>query len=249
MSKIQILSDLHLEFELQEFDFTSCEVLVLAGDIHVGTKGVEWIMSKVNDIPVIYVLGNHEYYNNCYPDLVNECKEIAKGSNIHVLENESITIEEVTFHCATLWTDFQLYGKTEASKLECELRMNDYRLIRIDQEGSILTADYSQRLQQETISWLKKSLSQSTTEKNIVITHHAPSIRSVASRYKESILTTGFASNLEDIIIKYQPDLWIHGHVHDVADYSIGKTRVLCNPRGYPHEKSNGFNSQFFVDI
>jgi len=31
--------------------------------------------------------------------------------------------------------------------------------------------------------------------------------------------------------------LWLHGHTHSPRDYVIGTTRVVCNPRGYPHEK------------
>lgn len=148
--KIQIMSDLHLEFSSQKFDISNCDVLILAGDIHVGTKGVEWINNKVKNIPVIYVLGNHEYYNNSYPSLLHDCKDKANGSNIHVLDNESLTLEDITFHCATLWTDFDLFGKPESSKIECEFKMNDYHLISLEPDDSILTADYTQRLHKES---------------------------------------------------------------------------------------------------
>ncbi len=43
----------------QEYDFSNCDILVLAGDIHTGTKGVEWIKERVRNIPVLYVMGNH----------------------------------------------------------------------------------------------------------------------------------------------------------------------------------------------
>lgn len=32
------------------------------------------------------------------------------------------------------------------------------------------------------------------------------------------------------------PALWVHGHIHRSLDYRVGGTRVVCNPRGYPHE-------------
>ena len=44
---------------------------------------------------------------------------------------------------------------------------------------------------------------------------------------------------MEPLIIEMQPRLWVHGHTHEIFDYYIGTTRVLCNPRGYPHEREN----------
>jgi len=58
--KIQVMSDLHLEFGAFEIPRTDADVIVLAGDIHVGIKAIDWIKNQTK--PVIYVLGNHEYY-------------------------------------------------------------------------------------------------------------------------------------------------------------------------------------------
>ncbi len=247
--RIQILSDLHLEFEYQDYNFTECDVLILAGDIHTGTSGVEWIKDKVKDLPVIYILGNHEYYNYTYPKLLLSCKKLVEGTNIHVLENESTTIEDVTFHCATLWTDFNLYKNPKIAQFECEQKMNDYRLIHLDDNFSRLRADNTLKYHINSREWLCKSLSNSTSKQNVIVTHHAPSILSVAPKFKDSLLTTGFASNLEDLIEAYQPDLWLHGHVHDAVDYYINKTRVVCNPEGYPHEIDNGFVLDKIIEI
>ncbi|QEN03351.1 phosphoesterase [Thiospirochaeta perfilievii] len=247
--KIQILSDLHLEFDYREYEFSNCDLLILAGDIYSGTKGVEWIKNKVTNIPVIYVMGNHEYYNNYFPSLLDKCKEIAKESNIHVLENESITINNITFHCATLWTDFELFNNSSIAQFECERCMNDYHCIRLDTNSSKLRADITRQIHHQTKKWLNKSLTESKTDKNIVITHHAPTIHSIATRFKDSLLSTGFASNLEDLIINKEPNLWVHGHVHDAIDCYVGKTRILCNPCGYPHENSNGYIDDLIIEI
>ncbi|QEN03358.1 phosphoesterase [Thiospirochaeta perfilievii] len=247
--KIQILSDLHLEFDYRDYNFTKCDLLILAGDIHTGTKGLEWIQQQVSDIPVIYVMGNHEYYGYCYPSLLNKCRGIAKGSNIHLLENDSITIQNITFHGATLWTDFNLFGNPEIAQFECDRNMNDSRLIRLDENYAKFKAAITKEIHIQSIKWLAKSLNNSKTDKNIIVTHHAPTFKSIAPRYKESPITPGFTSNLENIIHNYNPDLWVHGHVHDVVDCVVGKTRVLCNPNGYPHEIDNGFKEQLIIDI
>jgi predicted phosphodiesterase len=104
--KLQIISDLHQEFGITDFNFSKADVIVLAGDVSVGTKGIDWIIKNAMGKPVIYVLGNHEYYKGSYPKTLNKIKEATKGSNIHVLENESIEIDGIIFHGATLCKNF-----------------------------------------------------------------------------------------------------------------------------------------------
>ncbi|GAB1537707.1 hypothetical protein NUACC21_03600 [Scytonema sp. NUACC21] len=70
--KIQILSDLHLEFQPFHIPHTDADVFVLAGDINLGKKGVAWAVENIPSKPVIYVLGNHEYYGAAYPKLVTD---------------------------------------------------------------------------------------------------------------------------------------------------------------------------------
>ncbi len=247
--RAQIISDIHLEFGNREFDFSGCDLLILAGDIHLGTKGLEWILGKVKNIPVLYILGNHEYYRNTYPGLIHQLKEKASGSNIHILENESVVIEGVSFHCMTLWTDFGLFGNPQLAGFECQQKMNDYYLIRRDPSYSKLRSIDTHTIHNESKKWLEKSLAESNTKTNVVVSHHAPSIRSIALRYKDDLLSAAFASNMEDLILRYQPNLWVHGHVHDAFDYMIGNTRVVCNPLGYPHENPENYKENLIIEI
>lgn len=129
--RTRIISDLHLEFGISNFSFNDIDLVILAGDVHIGTKGIEWILDNIKEIPVIYILGNHEYYKNTYPTILNKIKELANLTNIHVLENESVEIQGVTFHGTTLWTNFELFGNPENSGYTCQQKMNDYKLIRI----------------------------------------------------------------------------------------------------------------------
>lgn len=62
--KIQVLSDLHTEFGDLFVPETNADVVVFAGDIGVGIDGLKWIESQEIDKPIIYVLGNHEFYNH-----------------------------------------------------------------------------------------------------------------------------------------------------------------------------------------
>jgi Icc-related predicted phosphoesterase len=73
----------------------------------------------------------------------------------------------------------------------------------------------------------------------IVVTHHAPSMKSISKEFADNKLNHAFASDLADSIITYRPKLWIHGHTHHLNDYMIGKTRIISNPRGYPNENTD----------
>ena len=246
--RVQIISDTHLEFGNRDFDFSNADLLILAGDIHTGEKGLAWISERVQHIPVLYVLGNHEYYKHAYPKLIHKLKESAQGTNIHVLENDAITIGNITFHGATLWTDFELFGDPRIAGFECQQRMNDYSLIRRDPSYSKLRSIDTHLMHKESLNWLEESLLESTTKANVVITHHAPSIKSIPPQYQNNLVSAGFASNLEAFILKTKPNLWIHGHLHDAFDYFIGETRVICNPKGYPGEVV-GFRDGLVVEV
>jgi len=65
--RIKIISDLHQEFGLSDLDFSNADLVILAGDTNLGTKGIEWVKKNIPAKPVIYVLGNHEYYKGSYP--------------------------------------------------------------------------------------------------------------------------------------------------------------------------------------
>ncbi|MEH0153374.1 metallophosphoesterase [Limibacter armeniacum] len=247
--KLKIISDLHQEFGFNDLSFDNADIAILAGDIHVGIKGIEWIINKITDIPVIYVLGNHEYYKGAYPKTLNKIKALSEGTNVHVLENESVEIGNTTFHGATLWTDFSLYGNPRQYGIICQSKMNDYHKIRRDPSYSKLRTIDTFRIHNQSVLWLENSLSNTTTKSNIVVTHHAPSIKSLPDIFKDNPLSAAYASNLEGLINTYQPDYWIHGHIHTPTRYHIGHTEVICNPHGYIDEKYNGYDSNLILEI
>jgi Icc-related predicted phosphoesterase len=127
--------------------------------------------------------------------------------------------------------------------------MNDYKLIRRDPSYSKMRSIDTHIMHKESLKWLEKSLNESTTKTNVVITHHAPSIKSIPEKYQNELISAGFASNLEAFILKTKPNLWIHGHVHDAFDYYLGETRVICNPKGYPGEGVEGFRDGLVVEV
>jgi Icc-related predicted phosphoesterase len=247
--KIQILSDIHLEFGVREIPTGDVDVIVFAGDIHLGEAGLKWMAEHVNNVPVIYVLGNHEYYRHTYPGLLNKLKTLTRKTNITLLENESKRMNGITFHGATLWSDFELFGNAELAEWESQQSMNDYKLIRKDPSYSRLRPADTLAQHKASMQWLEKSLKESKTKKNVVVTHHAPSRKSVPELFQKHMVSAAFASNLDDFILDTNPDVWMHGHIHCSADYMIGQTRVICNPLGYPEEKNTGYIDRLVVEI
>jgi len=69
----------------------------------------------------------------------------------------------------------------------------------------------------------------------VVMTHHLPSFQGIDPRFKGDYLNFAYASEMEDFIYMNPHILfWIHGHTHYDTDYMIGHTRILSKQRGYP---------------
>jgi Icc-related predicted phosphoesterase len=264
--KLQILSDLHLEFGPQALPNAGADIVVLAGDIGRGVRGVEWAAEAFTDQTVIYVAGNHEFYKQRWERLVDQCKEAAVGTNVRVLEDDSTVVTGIRIIGATLWTDFILFGdetRSEAMR-EAKARMNDYKHVTAVQAQlasgykesravSSLRPAHTALRHAKSRDFIETALSEPFDGPTVVVTHHLPHMNSVPARYAEHIGSAAYASNLQDLIERFQPDLWIHGHSHNSADYKVGNTRVMSNPRGYPQPhgvpENPVFNPTLVVEI
>jgi predicted phosphodiesterase len=236
--RIQKLSDIHFEFEDFPFNHCDADVVVLACDIHVGEKGVRWILDRIRYTPVIYVLGNHEYFREIYPKLIRKLEQQTKGSNISMLENGSVQIEDVTFYGCTLWTDFKLFGNPRIDGYACQQNMTDYKRIRREPNYSKIRSIDVSIIKKQSITWLLEEYKNQRNVKNVVVTHHAPSIRSLPEKQRKEQIGAAYASHLDLLVEELSSNLWIHGHIHRNSDYYIGQRRVICNPKGYPDEKT-----------
>ena len=239
--RIHILSDTHLEFAEYEDHTVECDVIVLAGDIHLGIQGIEWARQRWADKEIVYVPGNHEYYRSQFDQMNEQLVEAGKLYGVHVLNRGEVTIGGVRFLGATLWTDFELFGEGEKpwAMRECSSYLADFRAIRYGEGG--FTPEDSIHLHRQDVAWLESKLrggepfdgtsAAGVRGKTVVVTHHLPSMQSVAARYAKELTSAGFASDLSRLL--GLSELWIHGHTHDSFDYVEAETRVICNPRGY----------------
>ena len=246
--KVHILSDLHLEFEDFAPPATDADVVVLAGDIGGGTDGIEWAAGQFPDRPVVYVPGNHEYYDH---DIGFTGELVAAAPDyVHVLSDGAVELGGVRFLGCTLWTDFRLYGEADAGSARQRARraITDFNCIRVG--GRRLTPEDTVEFHEQSKAWLTGELGKAFDGPTVVVTHFLPAMPSVAERYANNPLNPAFASRLEPVIERYRPELWIHGHTHAPCDYEIFGTRVVCNPRGYPREfDKTGFRPGLLVEL
>jgi Icc-related predicted phosphoesterase len=232
------MSDLHLEkARLEPFQVRG-DVLVLAGDIDTRPAGLaEFLKTLPSQVPVITILGNHEFDRRVFAEVLPMYRAaVAPFPNVRLLENESIEIGGVSFLGCTLWSDM-----ARGAEIPAITKLLAYFEIREISAPGLM--EYHQR----SIDWLRASYPRD--RKAIVVTHMAPSLRSVRPRYAASPINGFFASDLEPLIGELAPPLWIHGHMHDAMDYTIGGTRVICNPRGYPEENPVWTPEGVLIDV
>lgn len=249
--KIRIYSDLHLEFGRWDPMFDKAgdeELVVLAGDIDVGVAGINWAAQRFPHVPVVYVLGNHEYYDFDFRELVESCKGMAAGTNVHVLEREHLDVGGIRVLGTTLWTDYEAFGKEYADRAMqwAQTKMADFDVI--EDSGRRLLPQTTRAACIESAEWLDQQIA--TADRPVlVVTHHAPTMATVSSFYQGSISNPSFHSRL-DRLLRRPVRMWVHGHTHQQGDQLVNGVRVVSNQWGYPNDAVAGFRQDglFIID-
>jgi Icc-related predicted phosphoesterase len=245
--RLYIISDLHLEFAPFEPPAVDCDVVVLAGDTDLKLRGLRWALDKFPNRPVLYVFGNHEFYGEKWPRLIEKGRALVAGTNVQILENETCEIAGWRFFGATLWSDFQVTGDMAQASHAASAVMTDYKKIRHWPSLRKFTPLLARQAHADSLLALRRFMESGDPSRSVVITHHAPSARSLPEKLRTDPVSGSYASNLESLIGKTGPRLWIHGHIHQPSSYLLGNTQVIANPRGYPGEL--GFNKAFVLDL
>src|SRR5262245_29316818 len=156
--RLHILSDLHLEFAMFSANRPDADVIVLAGDISIGEDGLRWIEQNLQNVPVIYVLGNHEFYGHALPALTDNLKQHCAGTNVRLLERDTFEFRDVVFIGATLWTDFRLDGDPVRAGTVAAIDMADFRQIRFGRSHRRFRPSDAHALHGESLRWLDETL-------------------------------------------------------------------------------------------
>lgn len=249
--QIHILSDLHTEFQSFWPTTGRGDVVVLAGDIGIKLAGLQLANKLAAHRPVIYVIGNHEYYGSAIPHLISKLRAKAEGTGVYVLEKDACIIQGVRFLGCTLWTDFSLFGLQYHQQVmrHAEEGMEDYHRIRVSPSFRRLRPFDTVAWFHESVVWLRQQFSEPFDGPTVVVSHHSPSKRSIAPAYVSDPLAPAFASDLDAQIKAFSPVLWIHGHTHHCVDYDLNGTRIVSNQRGYPDELVPEFREDLVIDV
>lgn len=231
-----IFSDLHHDhgrFNLEPP--ANADVAIAAGDI----QNDDFLVALARQLPVVFVAGNHEFYGHAYAERLAALRALP---GVTVLDNDTVTIDDVRIHGATLWTD---YGYNPLAAETARRSMNDHRYIKWTKEPyQRFLPSHATKMHEAS----RRYLAENVEPGDVVVTHHAPSERSIAPKYAGQLLNHAYFSALDAEIEAWKPALWVHGHVHTSFDYQIGETRVLCNPHSYPSENPD-FNPALVVAV
>lgn len=205
--KIWLASDLHLEFGMP-FKATppsDADVFVCAGDVL--TKGIvpsiEWLGRRIAPkIPVVFCAGNHEFYGSSVIESIRDAREAAASyRNVHFLENDYLEIDGVRFIGATLWTDFRLRGGDPGLAMAAAQNgMNDFRKIKYSKVPyQKFKPIHAYREHHKSRAFIKSALRESAARKTVIMTHHAPSPKSIPPELRDDVYSPCYASEMEDL--------------------------------------------------
>lgn len=258
--RLLILSDLHLDSWRDhapriDTSVSKPDIVVLAGDIHTKARGPAWAAETFAKIPVLYVAGNHEFYGGAIDEVGDSIRqECAYYENVHYLDCDQYTFADVRFLGATLWTDFALCSSDHmlSMMLNAHTVMHDYRSIKVAAAGyRKLHPEDTAQLHAAHKGWLERKLAEPFAGSTVVVSHMAPSIRSIDAKDVKKLISAAYASNLDSVVAN--ADIWIHGHLHKSLDYKLGRCRVVANPRGYRseggHPENKQFDPEFIVEL
>lgn len=237
MTKIKIVSDVHVEFDrdhgrqfLRELPNENTDILVVAGDLGVRGLITDSLRILCDRFPeVIFVMGNHSSYHSSIEYKIKEMEDLDNEiGNLHFLENRKVEILGETFVGCTLWFKDDPNRPLDG--------WSDFRFI--DGAPSSIFEQNKKNV---------KFLEENVDENSCIITHHLPSYRCVDPEWQGSPFNCYFVCDMEKLIYDKKPKLWIHAHSHSFQDITIDETRVIRNPRAYPHENSS-FNPDLLID-
>jgi Icc-related predicted phosphoesterase len=258
--KAWILSDLHVDLD-RRWDLPSprpeYDVLVVAGDLTTKMeRGVRWLRERVTDRAVVYIPGNHEGYGTDIDRTVEKARTAAAGTNIHVMQNDCVVLGDVRFIGSTLWTDFNLLGDPDRALQVAWREMNDYKRIRISHYADRLRPVHTLARHRQARAFIEGELARPFAGSTVVVTHHGADPCAITGQHPDDAaamfdqICAAYASDLTSVIEKFSPTLWVHGHIHKSRDRTIGRTRIVTNPKGYPKPDHNpDFDPLLVVEI
>lgn len=265
--KLQLLSDLHLEFRPYTFELADADAVIIAGDcgpiLNVENK-LSAILKSI-PVPVFVVLGNHDVYGTAMTIDDNGVLQPSpyiraffnRFPHVTLLHNTVTMFKGVCIAGTPLWTDFSCYGESEKAQLAAARGISDFysTLVHADTPSGpsrrLLRPEDLLLSFQGTIDWLRDVLREYTAVPTVVVSHWLPSTKCITLFFRQPQfmpLNPYFASNCEQLMGR-NLKAWAYGHTHVPSDLVISGTRVVSNPRGYNAAENPSFDPRFTIEV
>lgn len=259
--KINIISDIHLDASNMSHDTEQFNVVILAGDIAVDDSLFEQFIERSihPNSTILFVPGNHEFEGKHFQKTIEYYNGLEKiYENFNFLYNKSIIIEDVKFIGSTLWSNFEGAGVNNKNAVKdwATRGLHDIKSIyeTIDGKYTPWNPDRVEKEFNKCFDYLNYELKQNTNSdyKNFVITHFAPSRKSLDKKFEHDIMSAYWVNNLSDSLMGFS-EYWVHGHLHRSYSYTENGTKVICNPRGYSKlfnmSENTSFDKNYCLDL
>ena len=245
--KIQIASDLHFEIwrrfmpdgQHQFAPDAARDLLILAGDITDGKRqfGVSFVRRELDVSPVIYVPGNHEYYHAPRRDTETFWRAFARDNEgFHYLNDDTVALGGLRFYGAEWCSDF--WGKPP---IQFHTVIEDFHV----------TPGWDTYQHLEEHKRITARIAEQAGKLDVVVTHFPPTLGAIDQElYADDHNNPYFVNDAEPLVRYVGAKLWVSGHTHSPFDHQVGQTRVIGNPRGYPHSDPRpGFSVTKTVEV
>lgn len=243
--KIQYASDLHLEFRANRewlydnpLEVTG-DILLLAGDImYIEDCSLFFDWASKNYRHVLMVPGNHEFYGR---DVKRYWGSLTKPihNNVAYFHNNVVRIDDTDFILSTLWS----FIPDRVADIVHE-GLNDFHAIGFDGMPLRVAQYVGEHI--ASVLFIEKAVKESTAKHIVVVTHHSPSLLTVATEHLTSPLRYAFATDLHYLMEDGRIDYWVYGHSHTNINCKVFNTEVVCNQLGYVEH--NGQMAGFRLD-
>ncbi len=264
------ISDIHLETHSHSLSILKedVDVVCLCGDIGNKFQAIPFIESILNKgIIVLYVLGNHEYYNiNSKVRTIDEIKNgwkkrAERYDNFYFLDNNSVIIEGVKFIGSTFWSKIDYTSKSLSDKFELEQSdlKNIFQSKKVNAGGRILskkslTIEHYNQLHDQSLAFVKKEAETPFEGVKVLMTHYPLTSKSIPQKNvveKDSMLNDNelkflsqfYQNNYDEMLYFSDIKYALHGHIHESIFYEKNGTTNICNPLGY--KKYNETNEKY----
>ncbi len=244
--KIKLVSDLHVDCQkdsgislIRDISCKDHDVLVIAGDLcqvsDLDLFDDTWEMLSLKFKKIIYVNGNHEFWDG-NPWTTDETIDevLAQYNNVIRLKTgEAHTIDGHRFIGGTMWF-------RDSGRIDLQKRFSDFEMIH----------NFRSYVFKENEKFIEMFKNGFAKKNDIVVTHHVPSLQLIHKMYLNDPINQFFYCEMMEDIKRVKPVAWLFGHTHKQSNQMLNNTWFVANPHGYPLEMSNmGFDENLVLEI